>query len=1488
MVQSSSSARSFWSELPAERESEPSAGVPGKRTLTAQLPAPRQAKAAGGGAGTGAPASAAGSSGVASGAADPFALHLGPAGAGDKLPDELRAKMERAFSADFSGVRVHQGGHVAALGALAYAQGEELHFAPGHYDPHSQRGQELIGHELAHVMQQRAGRVAAADAQGKGSGAMTVDAGLEDEADALGARAARGELVGGAVSSGGSATAAVRQAKSSSSGLLPALDGGGRGHQDDGEDGGGGEDEREREDDVLEPERQQDGQLVTANQRLLQEAFALMPPRVQRFVLSLQLDGQQRALVLQLRTRVLAHILSGLIQLPMAMQLQLPSLGPHGVRELFVGLARQPSSILALPPPSKPSAGPRQLVNEKSGEWEYFFSYEQSEFPDIDPSDGSYRNDGYRYELLRYEEKGAYFRRARQGGGGGRGRDFRKEKLLTHFFELLVEVMGQALPAGKGDFAAVAQLIQYGQLAGEPLATTADRILGFFQGMFLDAHAKAREQEPRRALELGWARFCSFLSEQLPQLGGCHFQPVPSLDKASPELVEEHRRRRAGTVAPSFGVEVEGEEGSVLVHRSDADIEILDGVAYVRVYQTVYAPCFNGSFKDIKQLESGKVIIEAVGGKSWMNMGWPLRAFHYVKTYAAQGVTKGKEARDKLERERQTKYKGKDQDFQVELQKVDLNHGLPIVRTFLVPKDFHDEYTEGSISENQVDKLGSNHTLNVDKSKAPNQYGVRARDVRLFQQKALPFSLVSFVKDGEQDRYKDPQHGTVMPLSHLAKFLRMPSDGNPFVPPMKGTHVESAEVQKQHAETLGQLFDLTCQIEKLQGYEEDGGGGLQQLIDLWDALALPYGVSFPVKPGLLGALKDAIERAATFALVPSLIDQNYEDMCLRMRNLGNRESGEAIDPFVELQNVKLIEHPSVKDDEVAPSQVKREHAEGRVGESCNAMIEILILCFQDGDAYFLKADLIRSTVEHMLFVMTREKLCGEDPTRVEVVELLKTVLVDRVVQGVRGVVGERPKQRKRGATEEVARAQLVFDGRKDVIALCLGHFLGLVHSARVPQDLGDREQVARQLVMARAAEVAQELQAAVLLAASLLGAKGGASQELTEAFLVIQLFLAQEPVLPSLAAAEEHLSKLVVLLRTCQALPKGFHSTNDREVRAWMKRMAGDVARALLPPKEKGKGSLASAPPTSGKKGHGGTSAPKLEQKPLELTLQGGGHADLLGGERDRVIRAFSEELARFAMDVGALASSYLASVQQRTGTASGLVAGYRRWLSAREPSSALQEQFLRWFLSEISSMYLQFKKLEKARGGGGGTKPFESELDQTPPDYSPFTGVYDRSLRALRQGGGGGSSSSSDHEDDERDEDHDKRGGLGGFGGSGGFGTFGSFGDSFGGSFGDSSKKGAQGGGTEQSSLALGPGKKVRFEYLIGEAHVLGTIVSGPDSQGCYRVVMTGAVRPGGLVHYTRPKLPHEASSLDYMNGTLFGAIPGASFLNYEDGSPL
>ena len=117
---------------------------------------------------------------------DPTRLNLGGAG-GSALPEPVQRKMETFFKTDFSDVRVFMGPQAPSIGALAFTLGSNIYFAPGQYNPQSVHGQQLLGHELAHVLQQRAGRVR--NPQGSGV-AVVQDPHLEAEADRLGRQAA--------------------------------------------------------------------------------------------------------------------------------------------------------------------------------------------------------------------------------------------------------------------------------------------------------------------------------------------------------------------------------------------------------------------------------------------------------------------------------------------------------------------------------------------------------------------------------------------------------------------------------------------------------------------------------------------------------------------------------------------------------------------------------------------------------------------------------------------------------------------------------------------------------------------------------------------------------------------------------------------------------------------------------------------------------------------------------------------------------------------------------------------------------------------------------------------------------------------------------------------------------------------------------------------------------------------------------------------------
>jgi hypothetical protein len=104
--------------------------------------------------------------------------------AGQPLDAATRAFMEPRFGQDFSHVRVHTDERAAAsasaVSAVAYTVGQDLVFASGKYAPQDTQGQQLLAHELTHVVQQ------AYDAHGASSSPSAAEA----EADRIGAHIA--------------------------------------------------------------------------------------------------------------------------------------------------------------------------------------------------------------------------------------------------------------------------------------------------------------------------------------------------------------------------------------------------------------------------------------------------------------------------------------------------------------------------------------------------------------------------------------------------------------------------------------------------------------------------------------------------------------------------------------------------------------------------------------------------------------------------------------------------------------------------------------------------------------------------------------------------------------------------------------------------------------------------------------------------------------------------------------------------------------------------------------------------------------------------------------------------------------------------------------------------------------------------------------------------------------------------------------------------
>ena len=97
------------------------------------------------------------------------------------LPNDVKTGTEKLSGVSLNDVKVHYNSSAPAqLHAHAYAQGTDIHVGPGQ--------EKHVPHEAWHVVQQKQGRVKATT-QLKGQVPVNDDAGLEKEADVMGAKA---------------------------------------------------------------------------------------------------------------------------------------------------------------------------------------------------------------------------------------------------------------------------------------------------------------------------------------------------------------------------------------------------------------------------------------------------------------------------------------------------------------------------------------------------------------------------------------------------------------------------------------------------------------------------------------------------------------------------------------------------------------------------------------------------------------------------------------------------------------------------------------------------------------------------------------------------------------------------------------------------------------------------------------------------------------------------------------------------------------------------------------------------------------------------------------------------------------------------------------------------------------------------------------------------------------------------------------------------
>jgi hypothetical protein len=137
-------------------------------------------------------------------------------GRGRTLPTGVAAAMGSAIGADLSGVRIHTDGQANRLNrriqARAFTAGSDVFFRAGEYRPMDRNGQQLIAHELAHVVQQGGARVQLKrDRRATAGPEPDVNESSPEAVDGRGGAAAADVVpVGGPVNSGRSTARAQR------------------------------------------------------------------------------------------------------------------------------------------------------------------------------------------------------------------------------------------------------------------------------------------------------------------------------------------------------------------------------------------------------------------------------------------------------------------------------------------------------------------------------------------------------------------------------------------------------------------------------------------------------------------------------------------------------------------------------------------------------------------------------------------------------------------------------------------------------------------------------------------------------------------------------------------------------------------------------------------------------------------------------------------------------------------------------------------------------------------------------------------------------------------------------------------------------------------------------------------------------------------------------------------------------------------------------
>ncbi|KAL3847756.1 hypothetical protein ACJMK2_018650 [Sinanodonta woodiana] len=211
-----------------------------------------------------------------------------------------------------------------------------------------------------------------------------------------------------------------------------------------------------------------------------------------------------------------------------------------------------------------------------------------------------------------------------------------------------------------------------------------------------------------------------------------------------------------------------------IIHRDMMEAYYHGDKTYIRIYMTVYDD--KGGYpkrKDIWQDREGNIVIFPAGDRLWVGFGTPRRQLEFAYKYRNQG-------------------------------RANSAGNNPLIRSFLVDSKVVIPILENAVTERFI---ANAFDINVDKSKSPNQFGLREQSTELLRQNALSGSLVTYYMDQSSlmNDNKD-SWGIVKPIEDLREKVAYPDPDIPLYDSQTTSY--PSQLSDKDRKTLVALKDL--------------------------------------------------------------------------------------------------------------------------------------------------------------------------------------------------------------------------------------------------------------------------------------------------------------------------------------------------------------------------------------------------------------------------------------------------------------------------------------------------------------------------------------------------------------------------------------------------------------------------------------------------------------------------------------------------------